>query len=55
MIDSAVNVIAISIVLFCLIWSGRLIHKYKKKYEQVELFWIAWILVIAVIVGDKFI
>jgi hypothetical protein len=52
---NAVNIIAISTVIFCLIWSGRLIYKYKKKYEQVELFWVAWILVIAVIVGNKFI
>jgi len=50
-----INILAASFVIFGLMWSGRLIYKFTKKYEQVELFWIVWLLVIVLIVGNKFI
>lgn len=52
---SGIHILAISLVIFGLIWSARLIYKYTKKYENAELFWVVWILVMVLIVGNKFI
>lgn len=52
---SIVHIIGISIAIFALLYSGVLIRRYCRKWENVELFWIAWLLVVTLVLGNKFI
>ena len=37
-----------------LIASGALIRRYCRKYQNMEIFWVPWWLVISLIMGVKF-
>ena len=52
---SATHIIGLSITVFAMIVSALLICKLKRKYEQMEIFWIPWCLVVALVIGNKFI
>ena len=49
-----VHVLGAAVTVFGLIWSGLLILKFTKRYEQLEIFWVPWWMVITLIVGVKF-
>jgi hypothetical protein len=49
------HILGFSIALLALIISALLIVKLSKKYEQIEIFWIPFCLVIAFVLGNKFI
>jgi hypothetical protein len=50
-----VHIIGVGIFIFSLIFSGVLIKIYTRKYENVEIFWIPWLFVIGLVMGNKFI
>lgn len=49
------HIAGLIIAIFGLIISGILIRKFTKKYENTEILWIPWWLVISLVVGNKFI
>lgn len=49
-----VNLIAAIVILGCFVFSGVLIWWYMQKYEQVELFIIAYVLALAVCLSVAF-
>lgn len=49
------HIIGLAVSILGLVFSGILIRKYSKLYHNVEIFWIAWWLVITLIMGVKFI
>jgi len=50
----ATHIVAISVVMFGLIFSGLLIKKYTGRYENVEILWVVWWFIIVLIIGLKF-
>ncbi len=52
---SITHILGFSLFLFSMIYTGILIRKFTKKYDQMEIFWIPWWLVIGFIMGSKFI
>jgi hypothetical protein len=46
--------IAVIISLLAVLRAALLIRKFTHKYENTELFWIPWWLVIAFVLGAKF-
>ena len=45
----------ILIAIISLVLAGLMIRKYSRKYENVEIMWAIWWLVISLVVGNKFI
>ena len=52
---SIVHIIGVSVAVFGLIASGLLIKRYCRKYQNMEIFWVPWWLVITLIMGVKFV
>jgi len=50
-----VHIIGISFSILFWILSALLIIRFSSYFEEVQLFWIPWLLVAALVLGNKFI
>lgn len=50
-----IHIIGASVYIFAMMYAFILIQKFLKKYENMEIFQVAWWLVLALIIGNKFV
>ncbi len=48
------HIIGFSIAIFAMIMAAIMIKKFTKKYENMEIFWVPFFMIIGFVFGGKF-